>query len=76
MGKRRKGGLWALARPGGDVVFEWRLPRRHEEAECLLGDHYRGLLQSDSCEGYAAYVQAHTGVEWLGGWVDRSTLHA
>lgn len=67
-GKTTPGWLWALARPGGDVVFEWRLSRRHEEAERLLGDHYRGLLQSDGYEAYAAYAQAHEGVEWLGCW--------
>lgn len=67
-GKTTTGWLWALARPGGDVVFEWRLSRRHEEAQRLLGDKYRGLLQSDGYEAYAAYVQAHTGVEWLGCW--------
>jgi transposase len=66
-GKTTLGWLWALSHPGGDVVFEWRLSRRHEEAEWLLGD-YRGLLQSDGYEGYAAYVRAHPGVEWLGCW--------
>jgi transposase len=67
-GQTTQGWLWALARPGGDVVFEWRLSRRHEEAERLLGERYRGLLQSDGYEAYAAYVQAHEGVEWLGCW--------
>jgi transposase len=67
-GKTTQGWLWALSRPRGDVVFEWRLSRRHEEAERLLGPNYRGLLQSDGYEAYAAYVQAHEGVEWLGCW--------
>jgi transposase len=66
-GKTTQGWLWALSRPGGDVIFEWRLSRRHEEAERLLGD-YRGVLQSDGYEGYAAYVRAHPGVEWAGCW--------
>lgn len=67
-GKTTPGWLWALARPGGDVIFEWRLSRRHEEAGRLLGPEYRGLLQSDGYEAYSAYVQAHAGVEWLGCW--------
>lgn len=67
-GKTTQGWLWALARPKGDVVFEWRLSRRHEEAKRLLGDTYRGLLQSDGYEAYAAYVQARDSVEWLGCW--------
>jgi transposase len=67
-GKTTPGWLWALSRPGGDVVFAWRLSRRHEEAERLLGENYRGLLQSDGYDAYAAYVQSHAGVEWLGCW--------
>ena len=66
-GKTTTGWLWALSRPGGGVVFEWRLSRRHEEAERLLGD-YRGVLQSDGYEAYAAYARAHPGVEWAGCW--------
>jgi transposase len=66
-GKTTQGWLWALSRPGGEVIFEWRLSRRHEEAERLLGD-YRGVLQSDGYEAYAAFVRTHTGVEWAGCW--------
>jgi hypothetical protein len=66
-GKTTKGWLWALSRPGGDAIFEWRLSRRHEEAERLLGP-YLGILQSDGYDGYAAYVRAHVGVEWVGCW--------
>ncbi|MCR6654384.1 MAG: IS66 family transposase [Opitutus sp.] len=66
-GKTTTGWLWALSRPGGDVIFEWRLSRRHEEAERLLGE-YRGVLHSDGYEGYAAYARAHPHVEWAGCW--------
>lgn len=66
-GKTTQGWLWALSRPGGDVIFEWRLSRRHEEAERLLGD-YHGVLQSDGYEGYAAYARSHPDVEWAGCW--------
>ena len=66
-GKTTQGWLWGLARPGGEVVFEWRLSRRHEEAERLLGD-YQGVLQTDGYEGYPAYVRAHPGVAWVGCW--------
>jgi transposase len=50
----RKGGtsqgwLWVISRPGGDVVFDWRLSRRHGELTSLLSD-YKGLLQSDGYE--------------------------
>ncbi len=66
-GKTTQGWLWALTCPGGDVVFDWRLSRRHEEVERLLGD-YRGLLQSDGYEAYPSFAAAHPGVEWLGCW--------
>lgn len=66
-GKTTTGWLWALSRPGGCVVFEWRLSRRHEEVERLLGP-YRGVLHSDGYEGYPAYVRAHPEVEWVGCW--------
>jgi transposase len=66
-GKTTQGWLWALSRPGGDVVFEWRLSRRHEEAAELLGD-YQGILQSDGYEAYPAYVRTHPGVVWVGCW--------
>jgi hypothetical protein len=66
-GKTTTGWLWALSRPGGEVVFEWRQSRRHEEAEGLLGRH-QGLLHSDGYEAYPAYVRTHPGVIWLGCW--------
>lgn len=66
-GTTTQGWLWALSRPGGAVVFAWRLSRRHDEAEKLLGD-YQGLLQSDGYEAYPAYVRTHPGVVWLGCW--------
>ncbi len=46
-GGTTQGWLWVISRPGGDVVFDWRLSRRHGELTSLLGD-YRGLLQSDA----------------------------
>ncbi|QYM78332.1 IS66 family transposase [Horticoccus luteus] len=66
-GKTTQGWLWALSHPGGDVIFEWRLSRRHEEAEKLLGK-YQGLLPSDAYEAYPAYAKTHPGVVWLGCW--------
>ncbi len=66
-GKTTQGYLWGLSRPGGEVVFEWRLSRQHAEAEKLLGD-YQGLLQTDGYEAYPAYVRAHPRVVWLGCW--------
>ncbi len=70
-GKTTQCPLWALTRPGGDAIFEWRLSRRHEEAKRLLGD-YHGRIQSDGYEAYAAYARAHPGGEWLGCWAEHA----
>jgi transposase len=66
-GRTTQGYLWALSRPGGEVVFEWRLSRRHEEAERLLGE-FAGVLQSDGFEAYPAYVRTRPEVAWVGCW--------
>lgn len=65
-GGTRQGYLWVVSSPDGDVVFDWRLSRRHGELTTLLTDDYSGLLQSDGYEAYEAYARRHPGVEWLG----------
>ena len=66
-GTTTQGWLWALSRPGGDVVFEWRLSRKHAEAVSLLGD-FSGILQSDGYEAYPAYARQREKVCWVGCW--------
>jgi transposase len=66
-GGTTQGWLWVVSRPGGDVVFDWRLSRRHGELTSLLGD-YHGVLQSDAYEAYAAFARERVGVEWVGCW--------
>lgn len=66
-GKTVQGWLWAMGRPGGNVIFEWRMSRRHEEASSLLTG-YKGLLQSDGYEAYAAFAKSTDGVTALGCW--------
>jgi hypothetical protein len=63
-----QGYLWVLSAPEGDVVFDWRLTRRHGELTTLLTDDYAGVLQSDGYEAYAAYVRLHPAVIWVGCW--------
>jgi transposase len=63
-----QGYLWVVSAPGGDVVFDWRLSRRHGELTTLLNDNYTGLLQSDGYEAYGAYARSHPAVVWLGCW--------
>ncbi len=63
-----QGYLWVVSCPHGDVVFDWRLSRRHGELTTLLGPDYQGILQSDGYEAYAAYSRTHSGVVWVGCW--------
>jgi len=66
-GGTTQGWLWVISRPAGDVVFDWRLSRRHDELNTLLGD-YRGILQSDGYEAYPGFAREREGVVWLGCW--------
>jgi transposase len=51
-GKNHQAWLWQYGRPGGSVVFDFRLGRGREGPKGFLGQ-FEGLLQSD---GYAAYA--------------------
>jgi transposase len=50
-GKNHQAWLWQYGRPGGSVVFDFRLGRGREGPKGFLGQ-FEGILQSD---GYAAY---------------------
>ncbi len=50
-GKNHPAWLWQYGRPGGSVVFDFRLGRGREGPKKFLGQ-FEGILQSD---GYAAY---------------------
>ena len=66
-GATTQGFLWVISRPRGDVVFDWRLSRRHGEATSLL-EGFRGVLQSDAYEAYAAFARVNPGVVGVGCW--------
>jgi transposase len=50
-GKNHQAYLWQYSRPGGAVVFDFRMDREREGPKRFLGN-FEGILQSD---GYAAY---------------------
>ena len=50
-GKNHQAWLWQYGRPGGNVVFDFRLGRGRDGPKWFLGQ-FEGILQSD---GYAAY---------------------
>jgi transposase len=52
-GKNHQAYLWQYGRPGGTVVFDFRLGRGRDGPRPFLGQ-FEGLLQTD---GYAAYDQ-------------------
>lgn len=66
-GGTTQGWLWVISRPGGNVVFDWRLSRRQGEATSLLAG-FRGVLQSDAYPAYAHFAREHEGVERVGCW--------
>jgi transposase len=52
-GKNHQAYLWQYSRPGGSVVFDFRLGRGREGPKRFLGQ-FEGILQTD---GYTAYDQ-------------------
>ena len=52
-GKNHQAYLWQYSRPGGSVVFDFRLGRGRDGPKRFLGQ-FEGILQTD---GYAAYNQ-------------------
>lgn len=64
-GETATGWLWALSRPRGHLVFEWRRSRRHAEATTLLAG-FKGVLQSDAYPAYASFAREHEGVVCVG----------
>ena len=67
-GETEQGYFWGATAPGHDIVFQWRLSRRHAELAQLLGDNYVGLLHADGYEAYDSYARTRTEVERLGCW--------
>ncbi len=66
-GGTTEGWLWVISRPGADVVFDWRLSRRHGELTSLV-EGFRGILQSDGYGAYEAHVREHPEVTWVACW--------
>lgn len=66
-GGTTEGWLWVISRPGEDVVFDWRLSRRHGELTSLI-EGFRGILQSDGYGAYEAYARDHAEVTWVACW--------
>jgi len=66
-GGTTEGWLWVISRPQADVVFDWRMSRRHGELTSLI-EGFEGVLQSDGYGAYEAYAREHPAVTWVGCW--------
>jgi transposase len=63
-GKNHQAYMWEYSRPGGPVVFDFRMGRgRDGPREFLKG--FAGILQ---CDGYAAYDDLGPGIAYAGCW--------
>ena len=58
--------FWVMGTPGGDAVFAHKPGRAHEHAATLLGENYKGILQSDAYACYKNYAREHKEVIALG----------
>lgn len=52
LGRAALGYLWTCARPGGEVVFDWRTGRGAACLEGIIPAGFAGVVQ---CDGYGAY---------------------
>lgn len=66
-GGTTEGWLWVISRPQDDVVFDWRLSRRHGELTTLI-EGFGGILQSDMYGAYESYAATHPEITWVGCW--------
>ena len=63
-GRNHQAYMWEFSRPGGPVVFEFKMGRsRAGPKEFLQG--FGGILQ---CDGYVAYDKLGEGIEYAGCW--------
>ena len=61
-GKNHTAFLWEYSRPGGPVLFDFRMGREREGPKAFLNG-YRGWLQTD---GYGAYDDLGPGIQYAG----------
>ena len=66
-GKSQQGYLWTYSRPGGDVLFEWRVSRSREGPEEFL-KNFRGKLQTDGFSAYESLAKTRDDLTLIGCW--------
>jgi transposase len=74
-GKSQQGYIWAYSRPGGNVLFEWRVSRSREGPEEFLKS-FRGKLQTDGYSAYESLAKKRDDLILVGCWAHcRRGLH-
>ena len=63
-GRNHQAYMWEFSRPGGPVIFEFKMSRAREGPRDFLKG-FKGILQSD---GYAAYDKLGEGIEYAACW--------
>jgi len=63
-GRNHQAYMWEFSRPGGPVIFEFKMSRAREGPRDFLKG-FKGILQSD---GYAAYDKLGEGIEYVACW--------
>jgi transposase len=66
-GKSQQGYLWTYSRPGGDVIFEWRVSRSREGPKEFL-KNFRGKLQTDGYSAYESLAKERDDLTLIGCW--------
>jgi transposase len=66
-GKSQQGYLWVYSRPGGDVLFEWRVSRARAGPEEFL-ENFRGKLQTDGYSAYGSLAKQRGDLTLIGCW--------
>src|ERR1017187_677170 len=66
-GKSQQGYLWTYSRPGGDVLFEWRVSRSREGPKEFL-KNFRGKLQTDGFSAYESLAKERDDLILVGCW--------
>jgi transposase len=63
------GYIWIANNPDGEIVYIWHTQRDVAGIEKILGEDYKGILQTDGYSAYGSYIKKHPGVIWLNCWV-------
>ena len=56
-GAAATGQMWVATVPGADVVYHWRLTKQAVEAESIIPEYFRGILQCDGGSELACWMR-------------------